>query len=272
MERQNLTKTRLISEIKCLIKFVKKKDFPMKDLKLDKQEIKKPDAFLKLASELTAFVSKHRGAVIGVLLLGALSSAGIGIYVYYQDTVEASAQEALFQARKKLRPELSIPLGQQAPATTAKKLNDDSINELNQVMTKFPKSRAAVVAAIELSQAYLDENKGTDAVTAIKKVNPSVSSSDILYGIYKYQLGKALSASGQCDEAVSHLNAIANSNGPASVFKSGALLQTGLCYESMKQTEKAIEIYERVSKEFSDGASADSARKYLRLLKHNSKS
>lgn len=242
----------------------------MKDLKLDKQEVKRPDAFLKMASQVTGFISKHSKVVVSLIVIAVLGAAAVGGYVFYQETVEQSAQEALFMARKKLRPELSAPLGQ-PPVEQPKKLNE-SAQDLDQVITKFPKSRAAVVAAIELSQAYLDENKGAEAVAAIKKVNPSMSSSDILFGMYKYQLGKTLSANGQCEEAVTHLNSIANTSGSGNVFKSGALLQTGLCYESMKQTDKAIEVYERISNEFAEGASAESAKKYLRLLKRNAKS
>ncbi|MGE3973803.1 MAG: tol-pal system YbgF family protein [Bdellovibrionales bacterium] len=242
-----------------------------KERKLDKQEVKKPDAFLTLANEFIRIITKYRGPVMAGIAVVLLGSVAIGVYIFYQESVEQKAQDALFAARKKLRPELSAPLGQQ-PTITAKTLNEDSIQQLDSVMNQYPKSRAAIVAAIELSQAYLEENKSTEAVGAIKKVTPSLNSRDVLYGMYQYQLGKALSSAGQCPEALAPLNALANSSGAATIFKSGALLQTGLCYEAMKQPEKAIEVYERITKEYTEGASSESAKKYLRLLKRNSKS
>jgi predicted negative regulator of RcsB-dependent stress response len=243
----------------------------MKDFKLDKHEVKKPDAFLKLMGRIAGFLSHHKTALISGIAAVVIGFAGFGVYLFYHESREHKAQEALFLARKMLRPELSTPLGQQPPAGAKKTLTPEAVKEFELVMTDFPKSRAAVVASIELSQAFLEEGKAAEAVAALKKVEPRVGSSEILFAMYKYQLGKVLTSSGQCEEAMPHLSSIASATGAASVFKSGALLQTGLCYEAMKQPAKAMEVYERVSKEFAEGASAESAKKYLRLLKRNTK-
>ncbi len=232
-------------------------------MKLDKQEVRKPDVFLRLSEHVSHWASKNRGLVIGVFAALVVGGAGYGIYDIYSTNRENKAQEALYQARKKYNPAVAEPFAQKP---TEPKLNDESVKSFESVITEFKGTQASKVAAIELSQAFLDERKFEPALKVFDKSSPA-STGDLVASLHILQNAKVLEANGKCNEAISLLEKLWQSQHTLKALQTEARVRAGICYEQLSQLDKAKEMFTTASQE--KGAAADTAKKYLRLIQPN---
>ena len=237
-----------------------------KGIKLDKSEVRSPDAFLQASSKVSEIVKKNRGIVIGLLALAVVAGVGYAAWDLYNSSQEEKAQDALFAARKIADPDIAN-LAVREPKKE-KLLNDQVVTSYEDVIHKFPHSRAAIVASLELSQSLLNAKRAAEAVKVLKEVPVSPNDKHVLAGFHTIQLAKALEMNKQCDQAVAPLDQLFN-NAKLPMFKPEALLQKGLCQEQLNQTEQAKESYERIGREFPSSSTNDSATKLLRVLKQS---
>ena len=230
-------------------------------MKLDKHEVRERDAFLKLSDRVSDWISKNRSmflAVVGALVLGTASYTGYDIFTSHRET---KAQEALYEARKKYDPSISNMFDKKEPAVEPK-LTDDSVKAFSAVIDDYKGTQASMLAAIELSQAYLEEQKAEPALQLFERIKGSTDS--LVGSLAVLQNAKVLEANGKCSEAVGVLEKLWNSKSILKSIQTEARLRAGVCYEQLSQLDKAKEMFTTASQD--KGAAADTAKKYLRLL------
>jgi predicted negative regulator of RcsB-dependent stress response len=228
-------------------------------MKLDKHEARRPDAFLQLSDKVGHWLSENRGPVLLLSGLALLVGVIYAAYSLYSTGHESKAQEALYQARKIYNPAVADPFGK---VTAEPKLTDEAERAFHSVIEGFSGTQASKVAAIELSQAFLDEKKPDEALKVFDKVK--TSSNDLVGTLLALQKAKVLEADSKCSDAVTLLEKIWNSKRALKAFQTEARLRAGLCYEQLSQLDKAKEMFKTAGED--KGAAADTARKYLRLI------
>lgn len=232
-------------------------------MKLDKHEARSRDSFLRLSDRVSIWVSKNRNAVIATGVILVVAGFVYGAYDLYTSNRETKAQEALYEARKKFNPAVADPF-QEKPATP--KLTDDAAKAFDHVIAEFKGTQASKVAAIELSQAYLNEKKADTALKVFESIDKS-SAKDIVGSLFILQNAKVLEANGKCQDAVTLLEKLWSSAATLKALQTEARLRAGICYEQLSQLDKAKEMFTTASQD--RGAAADTAKKYLRLMQAN---
>ncbi len=235
----------------------------MADMQLTKQEVREKDAFLQTSDKIGSWMTKHRSAVVGAGLVLVLGGIVYGAYDFYASSRESKAQEALYTARKLFNPAISNPFQQEkAPEP---KLSDESAKAFESVIQNYSGTQASKVAAIELSQAFLDEKKADGALKVFD--NAKASGSDIVSSLFYLQNAKVLEANGKCGDALPLLEKVWNSKSALKALQTEARLRAGICHEQLGQLDKAKEMFKLAGQE--KGAAADTAKKYLRLIEPN---
>jgi len=226
--------------------------------KLTKQDIRGPDVFISNMQKFSEWAYNHRKTILGTLVLiaaVALTWAGIGTYSAKQ---EDAAAETLFAAEKtlnKVDQSFEVPKAdaQGKPIKDAKPLAvptgkievdyKDSIDQLKDVITRFPKTQSSVIAALDLARVYHDYNKYDDSISVLNAAS-KVANHPATRGLVFQGLGLAYESKGDCAQAVTQWQKIVDDKtmGP---FQANSLIKQALCYEKLNQKDKAIEIFGR---------------------------
>jgi tetratricopeptide (TPR) repeat protein len=248
--------------------------------KLSKEDVKSPDQItqkLRSGFEWTAQHSKVLAVALGVFAVIAVTSVA---YKAMSDKKDAASQEDFYRAEKQLLNlragfELGtnpLPPGQTPPAgVTAQKASGDfekdfgpATQGLKAVIEEHGVNRkGSKMAALKVSDLYLEFNKNAEAVETLKKVDSS--SKDLLSSLIKLQLGTALSNQDKCSEAIQTWDSVLKSSS-AKFIHGQAKLKKALCFEKMNETAKAEQLYNEVKAEAKDTSIGRAAESYLRLL------
>jgi hypothetical protein len=258
--------------------------------KLTKEDIKSPDQMTKTLREGFVWTTTHSTMVLGAIALFVVIGVGVSIFGYFSDKKETTQQEKYFLIEKNYtetkrgyeeaaRAELMAAQAKdkKAPAPAGKKASGDLQADYGTVVSGFEaflnedaKSKAAQMAALNLSDIYASYKKNDEALAALQKVEKGLDKDDMLTGLVWMQTGNLLANKNDCKGAVEKWQNITNSKSLAFAHDE-AKLRMGLCFESMNDLAKAEEIYTEIGKKEDPattnfGASRE-AQKYLRLLK-----
>ncbi len=136
---------------------------------------------------------------------------------------------------------------------------------LEQVADKHAGQSAGAQAAVIAADLYLEYKDPDKAVAVLDKVVTKQSSNDLMYGVAHLLRGSALAAKGDCNQAVSDWQKVVDSKNNKFLHPD-ALLKSGVCYETLKQSEKAMEMYKKVTQDHADTQAAQAAKTYLRAM------
>lgn len=211
--------------------------------------------------------SKNKTAILGAVVLIVAIVAIYGIYSFQKSKNEELAQTAFYNAEKILKTD------QQKKSATVTKKDEkpvivDTANAeeaLKKVIEDYPETNAAFQAALLLSGLYSEKNLNKEAIDILSLKIKNLSESTLLNGVAMLKLSYLYEKNKQYDEAIKALDKIITSP-QYSEFKPEALLKQALCYESLNQKDKAKEIYEKISLEYSETVQGQQAVKYLSLL------
>lgn len=248
--------------------------------KIDKKDLKSPDKFQQELQKGFQWTTQHSKLVGLGLLAFFVVGAGISAKSYLDGRAESEIQAQYFQAEKKLidkktafqagkdqtldpkKKTPETPAGEKATGDFDKDYGSVAA-DLTKIIDQAPKSKAAKMAALNLSEVQVEYQKLPEALTTLKKV--STSSHDLLSGLVQMQLGTVQADSNDCNSAVTTWSQVI-SNSDAKALHSAAKLKSGLCYETLKDLGKAEKFYTEAKNEDKDSATARAADKYLRLL------
>lgn len=160
----------------------------------------------------------------------------------------------------KENPDFKIPTGSSGDF-------EKDYGTIAQRVTEFvktaPQSKAAKMAALNLSEVQVEYGKNQEALDLLSSVREG--SKDMLHGLVHSQLGSIEANLQKCDSAVSTWSQVI-SNKQAQFLHNAVKLKMGLCYESLNQFDKAKESYTQVRDADKEGGLGKTAEKYLRLL------
>lgn len=234
---------------------------------------------------LSAFLEANWIGVLALLSVVAVASMGFAAYDYWGRRTESKAEEALYKAQapfikkkeefERARMKALMPgfagLDEPNSATGRPPTGDlakdygSSVAELEQALAQHPKTRAGQQAAIDLVSLYLDYKQPEKALAAAEKAAPSAAAKDVMGALFLIALGDARAANGRCDSAIDAWNVIL-SEPRAAYLHAEATVKEGLCLESMKQPERAAELYRKATTDFGDSSAGQTAKSLLRAL------
>jgi tetratricopeptide (TPR) repeat protein len=262
--------------------------------KLTKQDLRSPDAFISSARRALEKIAEYRSVllvVVAIAIVGGVVWAAFGSYNHKR---EEKAQASLFVAEKKLKAiedgfnKASNPPNLLPAAKDAKKDKKDvvpqgpkptgdleadyreALKPLREVVETYPGTQAFVVASLNLAELYNQHGKYAEGIPLLEKAAQSAKH-PVTKGFVWNQLGLAHQGKGDCGKAIEYWQKIeADKN--LGFLHGTSLIRTGLCYEDLKQFDKAEQAYHRAEGLTGDADASKAARKYLRLLKRGQNS
>ncbi len=137
--------------------------------------------------------------------------------------------------------------------------------DLNKIIEKAPASKAAKIAALNLSSVQVQYKKTDDAKVTLGKVLAN-NSNDLLSGMVAAQLGTVQANQNDCNSALTTWQKVL-ANSSAKSLHGEIKLKQGLCFENLKDYTKAEQAYSSAQQDDKDGNIGKTAEKYLRLMK-----
>ncbi|KYG65279.1 hypothetical protein AZI87_12040 [Bdellovibrio bacteriovorus] len=260
--------------------------------KISKEDLKSPDQVTQTLRKGFIWTTTHSKMVIIAVIAFVVVGLGASIAGYLSQKKEVSQQEKYFLLEKAYnekkagfeeaaRAEIMAAQTKDkknVPAfDPAKKASGDLQKDYGTVIAGFesfiseaPKTKAAQMAALNVSEIYANYGKQDEALSTLQKVEAGLDKDDMLTALVWMQMGNVLAAKNDCKGAIEKWQALSSQKSLAFAHDE-AKLRMGLCFESMNDLTKAEEIYTEIAKKedqnTTDFAAAREAQKYLRLLK-----
>lgn len=263
---------------------------------ISKEELRRPVHLTEVGQNFFIKLMRSQKLVLAVIV--GLFSVGVG-YVFWEKASlknEMGLQEQYYAIEKtylkkkegfeKAEMNKTAPTAdkgakkEEAPIQASGDLLKDygvEIEGWNKLIESAPASKAAAMAALELTQIYLKYQKNPEALQVLTKVKNQQNSDSLLGAMVFHAYANLLSNEGRCQDAMGVWEGLEKRK-TLSFLVEQARMGRALCLESMGQVEKA----EGIFKEIADGGTAvgkgaqpnksksqiqQSAEKYLRYLK-----
>ena len=204
--------------------------------------------------------------------IGAFIVVGFIATLLMQNSVkkEKESQEKYFtiEAKVKKYTEEKFKKSQTDQIKNQEKVNITvDVNTLKSELESFISQNIGTVAAqfagLELAQIYSDENKSTEALSILQKVE---TQSDLLSNsLVKMKIAQVLVDLDKCSDAVATWSKIISTS-HFSYLHAEAKLNQALCYKKLNDLKKAEDILNQVKNDKSD-ESADFSNEADRILK-----
>lgn len=214
------------------------------------------------------FLEKHWKLMMGGFL--ALVIIGLGVIgaMYLGQNKEMKAQEEYFLIEKNYLQATNPSPTKENPKPEASKDLATHKKAFEDLMTKYPKTKASQMSSLYLSKIYISENNPQKALEILQK--NLTSSSDLISALVQQKTGQIQADLGQCKDAINTWDKIVNDKS-LEFLHSEVKIQQALCYEKTNDLKKAEEILTNVAnqkpdQQNSDTASIQQAEKYLRMI------
>lgn len=208
------------------------------------------------------------GAFVALIVVGVVA----GVLSIQGAKKEQQAQASYFLAEKKyfeLKNKAATP-----PTDNAKKAEPVTADysgvkqDFEKVMVDFPKSKAAQMSAVYLSDILVSEKKKDLALSTLQKVENNENG--LINTLVQQQIGILLADQDKCTEALAVWQKIIDRK-QAQFLHSNTRLQQAFCYQKMNDSKKAEEILTNLANQKLDAnleaaTSSKEAEKYLRLI------
>lgn len=219
-----------------------------------KKEKKQQEEALELDVQLSkseAFIEKNWKLLSGILLGIIVVVAGVFFWNKHMDSVEADAQQAIAKSQQAFMQEQY----EQA-------LNGDGANEKGfiKIINEFSGTKTANLAKLYAAICYANTGKADEAIQYFEDFNQKddqmISPASIA------ALGNCYVEKGDTQKGAETLEKaakVADNDAVSPVF----LLQAGQLYESLGQNDKALELYNKIKKDYFRSAVNQDIDKYI---------
>lgn len=226
---------------------------------------------------------------VGVLLLvAALGWAG---FHYWREGQEKAALLALYESQSPLLKKKAEFARAELPQTPEKDKEQANLTKenlvhasgdlqtdygpelkrLKAVIDKFPTSKAAVLAALDLADLYASHKDPSRAIEVLARVEKALARRELLYGIWTMKLANLRAEAGDCPGAIEGWQKILAGDEHRYLHPE-ANLRLGVCYENMKDLAKAKEMYQQTFEKFPESSAGMTAQKYLLYVESKNQS
>lgn len=258
-----------------------------------KEEFKNPDALQVGMIDIWDWVEKNAkllGALIAVLVLGQIAWTSVQ---YLHKRQERSAQEAFYSVQAKYaklkegferaRYESVMPnaaakskdaAADKKPSVATGDLQKDYglvLSDLERVAKDQNGTSAGQEAALLAAQIYLEYKQPDRAAELARSAVDTSAEKSLLHQLASIELGNALATKGDCAGAVQVYQKVIDSKA-AEFLQGDASLRSGVCFETLKQNDRAAEMYRKASATAQDSTAGQVAKGLLRALEVKTKS
>ncbi len=263
-------------------------------IKIDKQEAKKPDELLAGLTQGYNWAIGHRNSVIGLIGLFLLIGLGITGFQYVSDSKETKAQEQYYsiekiyfekkgqfeQANRQEQQKVNAQKDKNAktkaeptPENTQTKATGDLAKDygsietdLKDVFAKHPATQGAAMAALLLTDLYIEYKQPAQALDLLKNMKPQAGS--MMDSLATMQLGNVYALNSDCQNAITTWAGLLQKKQLAYLHEE-LKLRTAQCQIQLGQTVEAEKSLAELAsnKEAMNFTAQREAAKYLRLLR-----
>jgi tetratricopeptide (TPR) repeat protein len=227
-------------------------------------EIRDPDAFQETVLGGWQWVEEHAATVGALVAIGLIVLTGYVVKNWWHGRSERKAQEAYYAVEAKFvkikdgfeRAKMQGMIPQSETKDAKNQLKDqlasgDIEKDYGPVMADLEKMArenstfaAGAQAAILASQTFLTYGKLDQAITIAESVAKNNPPTSMLGALVHVQWGSALAAKNDCAQAVKVWEQVA-ATPSAKYLLADLSLRSGVCFEQMGQTDKALEMYRK---------------------------
>lgn len=198
------------------------------------------------------FVQKNSKVIITVLVVALVATATFFGYRYVSQNQQEEALKQLFPAEFNFEKD---------SLKTLLKGNGNNLGVVK-IAEDYSMAKASNVAELIAATVYMRDGKFQDAVNQLDKF----SSDDMIVQARAYCLrADAAMELAKYEDAINFYKKAAD-HYPNKYFTPIYLMKLALAYESNKNKEKAIEIYNEVVSKYQDSQDATTAKKYKAML------
>lgn len=248
--------------------------------KLTKEEVKKPDFFIHYTDVVIAWIEKHGKLVATTLAFFILAGTGYVAVKKFQNYQEQKAQDELydlrvsleklresFQAKDAVEKNPKVKLAQEVVETKKDFTThyESVINKYKDFIDQNNNTNAQSAAYIQLGSLYAENEKFEEAESLITPPLSKLNKESFYYGLMAMLLSQTLMNQGKYTEAIPVLESVSNQDNQKHLHAE-SLFRLGLCYDHLKESEKAKQYFERVTRDFEKSDAANHAKNYLRYL------
>ncbi len=255
--------------------------------KIDKEELKTPDAFISLSDQVLRWLERHFALIatsLGAVLVIWLGWLG---YSYFDSTREQKAAEAIYlaeaelkSAESKVRDERAKIMGEIASKGNKSAKSESvrptdytkdfapSVEKIKSQIKAYSGTKVALIAALNLSYFLTQQKQFGEALAVLELPRFKPGQNDVVNGFWLMHRGMIFLENQKFDEAVLEYQRVLSGTS-LKAFHPEAILKLGLAHEMKGDRVKAKDAYERLGREFPESEASNSARQYLRLLELN---
>ena len=251
---------------------------------------KRHDAFQKTSRLIIQFLYEQKPIFIIICLLLMLTVSFLAVSQYYQGESEKKAQNQLYlsfaqwdalQKKALLKTEgenkksdspsqidqLLQKKSSQKIILSKKDYEEISLGYQN-VMNDYAGTKGAILAALYLVDLHKNQENPQAALDSLKQVKMHLKVGDLIDSIALMSLADLHVENHQCQEAIEIWSTIINVDS-LSFLHADALLKQGLCFEGVQEIAKARANYEKLSMDYAQLPSGQTAKRFLHLMKED---
>jgi len=187
---------------------------------------------------LSDFFAANWKFVVGLLTAVVVVLAVAGFWNHRRQVNEREATNMLYDAQVASR------------VFVAEKNLPEAEKSFQSLLEKFPKSRAAYEAHLQIGDLLMEAGNPVEAMKRYEQA-ASIAGDSFSKLLARYNLGIAREQAGQFQEAVASYDDALKMEG-SDFLKPEILMAQARCFEALKQVAKAIEIYQAIQKDFAN--------------------
>ena len=233
---------------------------------MTKEELRAPDAFISVTERAMNWIYERRQIALlafVVVFVGSLVYLGVDQFNQYQNKKVA---EIVYKAEKPLRSYLISLVGTKDKAATIDETQFKPLfEEWQKAIDAHPSSRASLISFMNMTQLLREKGQLDTVKSMTEQLKPSLSKSDFLWALWRFQKAGIFVETGETDKAISSLQEITKEK-DANWLHGEALLRMGMIYEKTNK-DLAIQTYEKILSEHGQTSAAPTARRLLDQIK-----
>lgn len=234
------------------------------------KDAKKPEIIQYELQKGFEWTTQHLQVVLVVSFLFIAGGGGYTLWSYLETSKESAWQEKYYLAEKAYndkKQETPEILAKKKESTTPDlpKNYDEVIKAFEAIVKEAPKTKAAQMAALNLTDLYSSVDQ---SIATMNQIEAYLKPGEILSSLIHNKLAGLYVDKNECEKAIKSWQAIVDDS-KVSFMHDDAKLNQALCYEKLGKKDQAVSIYEILQKTKSDQAVGKTAAKYLKLLKIN---
>lgn len=227
---------------------------------ISKEELRRPDHMTEVGQRFFGQLIRQQKLVLGVLGLVLLVGVALVAWDKTSSSRELSIQEQYYMAEKVfLKKKEAFDRAEAEAKDPAKKTDgakalpsgdfhkdyEQDVQGMSQLIDAHPSTKAAAMAALELSQLYVKYDMPKEAIQILSKVKAQQSSDELLGAMILHSYATLLANQGQCQEAVGLWETLEVKK-KMSFMTEQSQLGRALCLETLGQVEKAETILQSI--------------------------